>query len=367
MMSLLLLALLGPGKPVEPAEQHWPYWRGAPSSTGIGTTALPDQLVELWTFKTKDMIAGAPAISGNIVYVASMDRHLYALEFATGKLLWKQKLGLMKASPTLHNGRVSIGDIDGKVYCRDAKTGDAVWVFDNESGEIANGANTFEKRVLVSAQGMPVTCLGDDGKKAWTYEIDGGSNGTPSLSGNVCVASGCDSHFHAVNAESGEALWRVELPGQAAATACIDGDVAFIGTVTNQVVAIDMLKRKKLWQFEPSKKAQPFYSSAAVNKDCVFLGSRDRKVYALNKLTGKEVWSVVTEGAVDASPVVVGTRLYVGCLSLTGEFYVLDTATGKIVQEIMLDSAVTGSVAVANGAVLVGTEKGTLYCFGKTP
>jgi outer membrane protein assembly factor BamB len=68
---------------------------------------------------------------------------------------------------------------------------------------------------------------------------------------------------------------------------------------------------------------------------------------------------------VDGSPVVVGNRVYVGCLSSTGEFYVLDLASGKEVQQITLDGAVTGSVAVGPDCVVVGTERGTVYCLGK--
>ena len=50
---------------------------------------------------------------------------------------------------------------------------------------------------------------------------------------------------------------------------------------------------------------------------------------ALDLKTGKQVWNFETEGQVDASPVVVGGRVYVGCLSDGGEFYVLDLKTGK--------------------------------------
>jgi outer membrane protein assembly factor BamB len=67
---------------------------------------------------------------------------------------------------------------------------------------------------------------------------------------------------------------------------------------------------------------------------------------------------------VDGSPVVVGDRVYAGCLSKDGNFYVLDLKTGKKLQELELDSAVTGSVAVGPDCLLVGTEKGVLYCLG---
>jgi outer membrane protein assembly factor BamB len=93
----------------------------------------------------------------------------------------------------------------------------------------------------------------------------------------------------------------------------------------------------------------------------VFAGSRDKKLYAIDPKTGKEVWSFVTDGMVDGSPVVVGGRVYVGCLSTDGNFYVLDAKTGAKVQEMHLDSAVTGSPGVAGDGILIGTEKGTLY------
>jgi hypothetical protein len=38
--------------------------------------------------------------------------------------------------------------------------------------------------------------------------------------------------------------------------------------------------------------------------------------------------------------------------------------SGKELQKIKLDSAITGSPAVAGGRLLIGTTKGTLYCFG---
>jgi outer membrane protein assembly factor BamB len=102
-----------------------------------------------------------------------------------------------------------------------------------------------------------------------------------------------------------------------------------------------------------------------VTDTLVIAGSRDKKVYALDRASGVERWSHTTDGQVDGSPVVVGERVYVGCLSNDGNFYVLDLKTGRKIQEINLDSAVTSSPAVGGDCVLVGSDKGTLYCFGK--
>ena len=66
-----------------------------------------------------------------------------------------------------------------------------------------------------------------------------------------------------------------------------------------------------------------------------------------------------------SSPVVVGDRVYAGCLSEDGNFYVLDLKTGKKLQELELESPVGGSVGVGPDCVLVGTDKGVVYCLGK--
>ena len=85
----LLFALLCPTF----VSAEWPVSRGDPPMTGAGTAKLPDQLEEKWTFSAGNAktggIEGAPAIVGGVVYVASLDKHLYALNLADGKQKWK--------------------------------------------------------------------------------------------------------------------------------------------------------------------------------------------------------------------------------------------------------------------------------------
>jgi len=45
-------------------------------------------------------------------------------------------------------------------------------------------------------------------------------------------------------------------------------------------------------------------------------------------------------------------------------FYVLDVKTGKELQKFPMDGTILSSPAVADGRVLIGTEKGTIYCLG---
>jgi outer membrane protein assembly factor BamB len=348
----------------------WPLFRGDPLMTGVGTAQVPATLEEKWTFKTGDGkrtggIEGAPAVVGGVVYVASFDKHLYALELATGKMKWKTKLGYIKASPAVKSERIYVGDLEGKFHCVNVADGKVLWTFE-AGGEIQASANFHGDNVIFGSHDSTLYCLNPRGEKVWAAQVDGPINAAAAVVGDRTFATGCsDGILHVIDATNGKELGSIDLGGQSVATAAVIEDRVFASMVTNQVVAAELKTQKKLWAFEAAKRQQPFYSSPAVASGLVVAGSRDNKVYAIDVKTGAEKWNFTTKGQVDASPVVVGERVYVGCLSDDGNFYVLDLKGGKLIQEIELDSPVTGSVAVGPDCILVGTDRGTLYCFGK--
>ena len=61
--------------------------------------------------------------------------------------------------------------------------------------------------------------------------------------------------------------------------------------------------------------------------------------------------------------VVVGGRVYAG--SFDGFFYVIDLEKGTQVQKLNLGSPIGASPAIGGGRVVVGTDKGVVYCLGK--
>jgi outer membrane protein assembly factor BamB len=76
-------------------------------------------------------------VAGGIVYVGSFDRHLYAVDAATGQQRWRfpadgqdGPVGWFWAKPLVHNGVVYAPNLDGKVYAVDAVGGNIVDVYD---------------------------------------------------------------------------------------------------------------------------------------------------------------------------------------------------------------------------------------------
>jgi outer membrane protein assembly factor BamB len=333
--------------------------------TGAGDAKLPDQLEVRWTFKTGDAIESAPAIVDGVAYVSSLDKHLYAIELASGKEKWKTKLSYMKASPSVKGGRVYVGDLEGRFYCVNAADGKKLWQFEAQ-GEIQASANFHGDNIIFGSHDSNLYCLSPEGKQVWAAAVDGPINAATAIVGDRAFATGCsDGILHIIDPRSGKELDSIDLVGQTVATAAVVGDRLFASMVSNQVVCADLTTLKKVWTFEPAKRAQPFHSSPAISLGVVVAGSRDKQVYALDMKSGAEKWSLETEGQVDASPVIVGDRVYVGCLSEDGHFYVLDLKSGKKLQVLELESPVGGSAAVGPDCILVGTDKGVVYCLGK--
>ena len=111
-------------------EGDWPTYRGDPSRSGYTRSAVPLQLVQLWSKKIGGRLT-APVAAGGRVFVASIDTHtLYALDAESGEVLWSYTAGgRIDSPPTIYKGLVIFGCADGWVYCLRASDGELVWRF----------------------------------------------------------------------------------------------------------------------------------------------------------------------------------------------------------------------------------------------
>ena len=85
-----------------------------------------------WKFPLPYRVNSSPAVMDGMVYFASDDFHVYALNASTGGLIWRQHTGSVNSSPAVYNGCVYIGSYDGYVACLNASTGYKVWQYKTE-------------------------------------------------------------------------------------------------------------------------------------------------------------------------------------------------------------------------------------------
>jgi outer membrane protein assembly factor BamB len=138
---------------------------------------------------------------------------------------------------------------------------------------------------------------------------------------------------------------------------------AYVGTFDNQVLAVDLTQGEVLWRYERVTRQFPYYSSAALTGTAVLVGGRDKALRSLDPKTGAERWVYETTGRVEASPVVVGDRVFAASQGCT--IFGLEVASGREVWKFDAGASVTASPAVAGGFLVIGTDDGMLYGFGE--
>ncbi|HEX6863868.1 MAG TPA: PQQ-binding-like beta-propeller repeat protein, partial [Thermoanaerobaculia bacterium] len=193
-------------------------------------------------------------------------------------------------------------------------------------------------------------------------ETDGYIHGTPAVVGDTVVSAGCDGFLRILRVKDGKEVRQVPLGGYVGASPAVSGGRLYVGNFENQFLAVDLAAGKVLWRYEHPVRKFPYYSSAALAGNTVIFGGRDKLVHAVEAATGKSVWTYSARSAVDASPVVLDTRVFAADKS--GQLFALDVRTGKAVWTFDAGAGIESSPAIAAGRLVVGTSDGTLYAFG---
>ena len=71
-----------------------------------------------WKFWAKRPVTSSPVVTDGIVFFASLDSNIYALDARTGWVIWRFRMGKGSVTnPICIEGNVIIGSADGFLYC----------------------------------------------------------------------------------------------------------------------------------------------------------------------------------------------------------------------------------------------------------
>jgi len=348
---------------------NWFIFRGDQQLRGVANTILPDKLKLWWSFETGDDIKSSAVIDGKKIYIGSDDGFVYALNFATGELIWKLAAGSAVEAPPLYvDGGLFVGTQNGEFFAIDASSGKMRWQFKTE-GQIKGSANWFtseknEIRIVVGSYDNFLYCLNaETGQKVWALETGNFINGAPAILNGKIVFGGCDALLHVLFAEQGNEVSTIEAGSYIAGSAALEDDRAFFGQYEAKFLSADLKLNNIIWEYGDPENGEAFFSSAAVTEDRILVGSRDYSLHCISKADGRKIWSFQTRDVVDSSPVICGDKV-VFC-SEDGRLYIVNLADGKLIWSYEIGSAIVGSPAVAAGKIAIGAQDGRLYVFGE--
>ena len=279
----------------------------------------------LWRYETADRVGSSPTVSTGVVYVGSHDNWLYALDAAVGGLLWRYETGGdMESSPTVSDGIVYVGSDDGRLYALDAATGELLWSYET-GGAVESSPTVSDGIVYVGSNETHLYALDAvTGKLLWRYKTGHKVNSSPTVSDGIVYVGSDDGRLYALDAAVGELLWSYETGGDVEPSPTVSDGIVYVGSWDNHLYALDATTGGLLWRYETADRVS---SSATVSDGIVYVGSDDGLLYALGAATGELLWRYETGSGVYSSPTVSGGIVYVG--SLDNHLYAVKAGTRK--------------------------------------
>jgi outer membrane protein assembly factor BamB len=334
---------------------------------GLGTFAAYPAAggAPLWTFPVAKNVAASPAVLSGVVYFASTDGTLYAVNAANGALLCSFAMNqFTEDSP------VVVEDPDGSgpvIYEGTTPTPGPGFMF-----AIYGPGNTHG------------SCTQDWSFKGWTISHTGtwsspayakNANGTPVI---TLGTDDPDNSVYALNAKTGAKIWTyrtnkttanddvgapptISPPG---ANGFADG-VVYITGKDKVTYALNLTTGTLIWKHALVVGTAGDVSGTALVGNTIYLGS-DTGVYALNATTGAVVWHVLSKLAFYSSPAIGGAAgqqvLIIG--NLTGHLYALNLATGATLWTQQPDTAgYWASPTISQGTIYITGKDGKLLTF----
>jgi outer membrane protein assembly factor BamB len=214
----------------------------------------------LWRTFVGGACRGAPAVSGDLVYVGATDMKLYALDKATGETKWTFPAG-------------------GEIACQPLVVGDTVY-FGADDGKLYS--------------------VGTDGKQKWTFAAKEAVYTSPVYANGRVLFGSNDSDFYAVYFQDGAQQWVCTEPAYTIESKpYVDGNTVYFGAWDKHLYAVDIdtgqLKWKLITHASATMPAPQYYSPAdcgpVASEGKVFVADRNSELNVVDAAAGTLVRS----------------------------------------------------------------------------
>lgn len=287
------------------------------------------------------ILGGGLAYDAQRLFASSGKGLVAAFNPATGAELWRQSLGIpIRSAPRVEDGRVYVVTVDSQLYALDAATGGVLWShrgINEGKGFLTEGvpASAGELVVAPYSSGEVHVLHADDGGDVWSDAVVGpqrqaaisvftGIGGDPVVADGVVYVAGSAGMFAAFQLENGRRLW--DQPISSVNTPWVAGDLLFILTTDSQVLALSRLDGRVRWVQQ-----LPVY---------------------INETTKKERYSW-------NGPVMAGGRLLI--VGAHGEMRELSPSDGSAIATTSIPSGIYTAPVAAGGKLFLVAEDATLY------
>lgn len=338
------------------------------------------KIKRLWSTKvggdSEFLLVGLrPVGDGNLIYAASQDGKVVAIDPDNGKPRWKADLEVeISAGPGVGEGVLAVATKDGFVITLDAASGVEQWRA-NVAGEILAQPLIKDDLVVVQTIDNRLIALARfDGGQRWEIEqtapvltMRGASS--PMLVGSLVIAGFDNGRLAAINIETGDIEWDSMLALSTGRSdldrlADIDGAIAVVGQdiyaagYQGRVASIAAESGQVLWSREISS-----HVGMAADWNSVYTARDDGEVIALTRVNGAETWRNDDLLRRDPSlPVPFHTTVVVG--DFEGYLHFFSSIDGKAVARLRQGKkAISSDPLVVANRLYVQSDDGSVAAY----
>jgi outer membrane protein assembly factor BamB len=289
-----------------------------------------------------------PAISGDMIYVASADGEVAAVNRNTGDTLWEVEVETtLSGGVGVSDGALLLGSSEGMVLKLDANSGERLWATPLR-GEILSSPQGNGKVVITQTYDGKLQGLDfSTGAVLWTYDsnvpvLTVRGTSTPIVQNDRVYAGFANGRVLAFDTQTGAIIWEtrvaisqgrseieriVDIDGSME----LDGNELYAACYQGNVVGIDVQDGRKLWQQKVSS-----YSGVSQGFGNVYVADEDGTLTAFLRNGDGVAWKQDALAYRELSrPTPVSS--YVAVTDFEGYLHVLSQVDGEFVGRVRVD------------------------------
>ncbi len=316
-----------------------------------------------------------PAIGGDVIYVASADGEVDAIQRDKGKTLWDTDLDLnLSGGVGVYGDALFVGNPDGLVLKLSAQDGSVLWKT-SVPGEVLAAPQSNGRVVVVQTYDGKVLGLDfDSGEKLWTYDSDVPvltirGTCTPIVNGNAVYVGFANGRVMGFNIDTGGINWEVRVAiaqGRSEIDRIVDvdgtmelaGGELYAASYHGRLVAIEASSGRKLWQKDVSS-----YSGVSQGFNNVYVADEDGTLSAYYRNGQGLRWqqpALAYRGLSRPTPV----SSYVAVVDFDGYLHLVSQVDGSFVGREHIGGDGARADMLSDGNILyVYTNSGKLIAY----
>lgn len=272
---------------------------------------------QLWTFSTKSLgnlssiysnyslhYFGNFIFSKGVVYLASQDNNLYAIDLKSGKQLWINNIGeLITSGPVINNGTINVGTVSGKSISISSKNGNTLWSLaggDNMVCETTHRNSIFfGKKALLElySNGTLIYRRSDTGDVLWQLDGLGSNNSCFIIWKSKVITTSVNGELSLVSLRSGKIVYTRSGLGEIVTSPIVQprfGKIipnildlfspgVVVGNTAGTLFKINAFNGDDVWQFSVDVPSTNFFSLIGNN---VYFSTTNSVTYKIDSTTG---------------------------------------------------------------------------------